>query len=62
MKQGNAEILEHARKRQVELKLFELRTRMEDEGYDEADCCRKSLEGVCGVIQEGNIIAPIGLL
>ena len=32
------------------------------EGYDEADCCRKSLEGVCGVIQEGNIIAPIGLL
>ncbi len=33
IQQGNEEILEHARKRQIEVKLFELRCEMEDRGY-----------------------------
>jgi len=32
-RQPDAEILEHDRKRQVEVKVFELRDRLEDEGY-----------------------------
>jgi serine/arginine repetitive matrix protein 2 len=32
-KKANDEILEHNEKRKIELKLFELQTRMEDEGY-----------------------------
>ena len=31
----NRDILEHDRKRAIELRLFELRVAMEDEGYDE---------------------------
>ena len=32
-RQPDEEILEHDRKRQVEVKVFELRDRLEDEGY-----------------------------
>jgi cwf21 domain len=46
----DAEILEHERKRQIEVKLFELRDKLEDEGVDEdeideqVDKLRKKLE------------------
>ncbi len=32
MRQGNEEILDHARKRKIEVKLYELRVEMEDRG------------------------------
>lgn len=37
LKQGNAELLEHSRKRQIEVKVFELRVAMEDKGYSEKE-------------------------
>ncbi|KAK5163653.1 RNA-splicing factor [Saxophila tyrrhenica] len=49
-RQPDAEILEHDRKRQIEVKIFELRDKLEDEGVDEDeidDQCaalRKKLE------------------
>jgi hypothetical protein len=36
-RQPDAEILEHERKRRIEVKVFELRDRLEDEGVDEDD-------------------------
>jgi hypothetical protein len=36
-RQPDAEILEHDRKRRIEVKVFELRDRLEDEGVDEDD-------------------------
>lgn len=50
-RQPDKEILEHDRKREIELKVFELRDRLEDEGLDEdeiddqCDVLRKKLEG-----------------
>jgi cwf21 domain len=49
-RQPDAEILEHERKRKIEVQLFELRDRLEDEGVDEdeiddqVDGLRKKLE------------------
>lgn len=48
---ANAEILEHARKREIEVKVFELRDSLEEGGFDEAeiekrcDELRESLQG-----------------
>lgn len=36
-RQPDKEILEHDRKRDVEVKVFELRDRLEDEGYDRSN-------------------------
>src|ERR1700760_3549455 len=49
-REPDAEILEHERKRQIEVKLFELRDKLEDEGVDDdeiddqVDKLRKKLE------------------
>ena len=49
-RQPDAEILEHDRKRDIEVKIFELRDKLEDEGVDEdeiddrCDALRKELE------------------
>ncbi|KAI9709126.1 MAG: RNA-splicing factor [Bogoriella megaspora] len=50
-RQPNKEILEHDRRREIEVKVFELRDRLEDEGVEEDDietqtsALRKKLEG-----------------
>ncbi|EGP84193.1 unnamed protein product [Zymoseptoria tritici ST99CH_1A5] len=50
-RQPDQEILEHDRKREIEVKVFELRDKLEDEGVDEdevddqCDALRKKLEG-----------------
>ncbi len=53
-RQPDKEILEHDRKREVEVEVFELRDKLEDEGY----ACPLSLSSLVRLVSRSQVLLP----